>query len=1371
MTRDLDNAIVMAANSAKAILTTTVDKHSVKKVQDVARQLLSRMEGLDERVALHERILQAILGGTIQLCLSRIDEARSSHTPLSMLHVEQLIRQLCMDSDLVTPSDGQCWEKIEVSSNNYRKTRLTDGDKHSYWESSGSSGSHWVRLYMLKGIVIRKLVMLVNPSDSSYMPQRVVIYGGPSSDSLTELKEHNILSSVHSVTLLENMKRHYPVIQIKIKRCQQGGIDTRIRGIQCEGPRASYWPLFSEAFTARTLLYYHIQTKTWASLGIGALDLFDMFSNAVWHEQEFADQFLPTQESRVALGNACRAALVTPLLTAITATDQSSSGSIAHLITQYVSHVADQRSLHAGLDEENDIPSKESPKLMELSRTRRMCRLLVDCDHGPLGETNCSHPSGGGLHLMSECWCSLVRQRAEQFLSSHSSHRLKPLDFTHLLCDLYQQLTQTMNELFGGHSRFAVALNKGLAGAFKSLNEVTGVEVCETMALAIDALLDKAGKDSSQFQHLGEGERERRLRELAQPLHCLRDLDLAHVFEHFYRRHLCRRLLRGRSVSVDLERKVAQEYDACFRLKWPKKMLEDMAESENLMNWFVDHQMELLDVALTQSVFSQLEIQQLFKKLSVYRRHNLVVHTLTPCHWPLKSRLLTQQSALPPTLSQFCEDYEVFFVRQSCSSLRHYERVRNLKWTLYGWAVIDFSGLQLVTGTPHMILLNVFNFHKRVTFSKLKELTGLNEDEVRTSLVALTANRQKILLQHRNEPSGSGTDSETEEVAYLDGDSFSVNDDYLSSVKSGVTTIRIHTVHLVGACGEDSVGRRNLAHVFERRKAIIDTAIVRLLKNCLAKFMAMDTIAMEVMKGCQEGQFEGHKPFGSFECHYQDVCLAIGRLTSNGYLKRDEENSNVLHYIPDSSLLETSTDDAADAEEPVTADYLSEAAPVAADNLNEAYAINVNQSETMGDDKKKKAVGKRLAKQKSGTDAKPSPVASPAVSRGRASKKSPAFVRMYSCDMYAHDPSPVSLPHASATLSSDEVKDELLSMCNRVAQVLKLNILTAQHLLCHCKWNEDAAIHRFLSEESTFLIEAGLEVNNVLATSLPSSCPVCDEDMVEGQSLALACNHAICRACWKQHLSYQIQLSQSLSCTCPVPQCTVRPDPAFIQETLGEGSEELKKFQQAVVRSYVEGSGKLTWCRNPQGCDQILLHGGVADVGTCSKCGWTSCFSCTFTEAHYPASCQQIAQWVDEGGFYEGMNEEAKSKQLAKIISKKCPRCSAPIEKNEGCLHMTCKCGHDFCWRCLKPWRPTHSDYYHCSAKVSKGAKSGKRFVDINQQCAGHHAARVFAERLSLRVSSITESVPVQSVTFVVDACRLLQRARKVILHVFFTWH
>lgn len=56
------------------------------------------------------------------------------------------------------------------------------------------------------------------------------------------------------------------------------------------------------------------------------------------------------------------------------------------------------------------------------------------------------------------------------------------------------------------------------------------------------------------------------------------------------------------------------------------------------------------------------------------------------------------------------------------------------------------------------------------------------------------------------------------------------------------------------------------------------------------------------------------------------------------------------------------------------------------------------------------------------------------------------------------------------------------------------------------------------------------------------------------------------------------------------------------------------------------------------------------------------------SQAHYPASCSHMSQWMDDGGFYEGMSMEAQSKHLAKLISKRCPSCQAQIEKNEGCL-------------------------------------------------------------------------------------------------------
>ena len=100
------------------------------------------------------------------------------------------------------------------------------------------------------------------------------------------------------------------------------------------------------------------------------------------------------------------------------------------------------------------------------------------------------------------------------------------------------------------------------------------------------------------------------------------------------------------------------------------------------------------------------------------------------------------------------------------------------------------------------------------------------------------------------------------------------------------------------------------------------------------------------------------------------------------------------------------------------------------------------------------------------------------------------------------------------------------------------------------------------------------------------------------------------------------------------------------------------------------------------------------------KCGGTFCFTCK-EEAHRPVDCETVKQW--------NIKNSAESENLTWIIAntKPCPKCQRPIEKNQGCMHMTCsQCRHEFCWLCRGAWTE-HGDgtggFYACNRCVPAG--------------------------------------------------------------------
>ncbi|XP_067864037.1 zinc finger ZZ-type and EF-hand domain-containing protein 1 isoform X2 [Heptranchias perlo] len=130
----------------------------------------------------------------------------------------------------------KCYTTIEASSNSTDIDKMTNGETTSYWQSDGSSCSHWIRLRLKPDVVLKHLSVAVSASDQSYMPQQVTVSLGRNPSNLQEIRDVRIPSNMTGyVTLLENASISHPFVQINIKRCHGDGCDTRIHGLKTMG--------------------------------------------------------------------------------------------------------------------------------------------------------------------------------------------------------------------------------------------------------------------------------------------------------------------------------------------------------------------------------------------------------------------------------------------------------------------------------------------------------------------------------------------------------------------------------------------------------------------------------------------------------------------------------------------------------------------------------------------------------------------------------------------------------------------------------------------------------------------------------------------------------------------------------------------------------------------------------------------------------------------------------------------------------------------------------------------------------------------------------------------------------------------------------
>ncbi|XP_069543738.1 cullin-9 isoform X2 [Brachyistius frenatus] len=1296
-----DYAVVMCRLGSREVLVKSLDKHSTNLL--LLSDLRDLVTDCEKYASLYKKMTTSVLAGCIQMVLGQIEEHRRSHQPINIPFFDVFLRNLCQGSSVELKED-KCWEKVDVSSNHHRANKLTDKNPKTYWESNGCTGSHFINIFMHKGVVIRQLAILVASEDSSYMPARVLVLGGDDPTNInTELNTVNVTPSASRVVLLENMTRFWSIIQIRIKRCQQGGIDTRVHGFEVLGPKPTFWPVFKEQLCCRTFLFYSTKAHTWCQEVLEdqtqLLQLFNKLNSALRHEQMFADRFLPDAEAAEALGRTCWEALITPIVYSITHTESSACSPLSWLLSEYLDNAESARHcksraaifnsrvrrlthllVHVDTSQADGEELKPPVKSKGLNRSKELKNGKEGKNKDTAASSSSSSSSSAKPKVKSSssiagialCWQGVVQRQVKKFLESSCSLP----DFVERYRTLYLRLKNAMEELFGQQTAFVLALRHGFSAALLQLSILRAMHVSERFAQYIDQMIQASGGASGSTETL------ERLQQFLEPMLFLSGLELANTFEHFYRYYLGDRLLA--QGNVWLESAVIAQIGSCFPSRFPQQMLKNLSESAELQQEFHLYRLQQLDRQLQ-------EHDQMMEEEWAESEEEAEVQALvlSPRCWAVSSLCYLDEPAkhFPVELCCYLNQFTQFYTHsQSMYGLSH-AKPRRLQWTWLGHAELQFGCWTLHVSTLQMFILLQFNSHEEIQVEVLLQDTGLSAAVLLHALQPLIREGGPLTCSPPEEP--------REGVLRL-------NHQVASRSLDGVPAfVQLQPRQTYLNVDEDAAG------TLERKRNFIYCLIVHIMKQ--EKEMHIDNLVFKVLDSCQKQDATRSPGAGRFSCSTSDVLSCIMHVISRGCVRRGDENPHIVEFLPE----DPSTPQKGQAQ------------------------FSFSRTEVR-------------------TDA--------ADSRADISLVPPQF---------EDGVLDAVLFSMGRTMTQEEVRQLMQMTVQQVSGTLSLDLDRAEHLLVHCKWNVDLLVQRYTDDPDVLIMAAGLKSRNPQPPPSPAptgpapTCPVCLSPRTSSTETvpSLSCLHYCCRSCWQEYLTARIEQNLVMNCNCPITDCQAQPTSQFFLSILTD-KDTIAKYESALLRGYVECCSNLTWCTNPQGCDQILCKENMGSMGTCSRCCWSSCFSCNFPEAHYPASCSHMSQWMDDGGFYEGMNMEAQSKHLAKLISKRCPSCQAQIEKNEGCLHMTCaKCNHGFCWRCLKPWKPTHKDYYNCSAMVSKAARQEKKFQDYNERCTFHHQAKDFAANLENKVSSINEALQMKSLTFVIDACKVLAQARKVLAY------
>ncbi|XP_053471325.1 cullin-4A isoform X2 [Ictalurus furcatus] len=428
----------------------------------------------------------------------------------------------------------------------------------------------------------------------------------------------------------------------------------------------------------------------------------------------------------------------------------------------------------------------------------------------------------GGLPVLLQFWREYIKSFGGEIAGSPE----KDKDMVQELLDFKDKMDNVAHTCFQRNEGFINAMKE----AFESFINKRPNKPAELIAKYVDSKLRAGNKEAT------EEELERILDKIMIIFRFIHGKD---VFEAFYKKDLAKRLLVGKSASVDAEKsmlsKLKHECGAAFTSKL-EGMFKDMELSKDIM----------------------IQFKQYMQNQSEPSNIDLTVNILTMGYWPTYTPMDVH---LPSEMVKLQEVFKTFYLGKHSG--------RKLQWQpTLGHAVLksEFKEgkKELQVSLFQTLVLLMFNEGEEFALEEIQTATGIEESELRRTLQSLACGKARVLNKN---PRGKDVE---------DGDRFNFNNDF----KHKLFRIKINQIQMKETV-EEQVSTTE--RVFQDRQYQIDAAVVRIMK--MRKTLSHNLLVSELYNQLK------------FPVKPGDLKKRIESLIDRDYMERDKESPNQYHYV------------------------------------------------------------------------------------------------------------------------------------------------------------------------------------------------------------------------------------------------------------------------------------------------------------------------------------------------------------------------------------------------------------------------------------------------------------------------------------------